>query len=67
MRPENILVKHLRDERGLTLQEMHAETGIHPSVISRIENGARITGDNAIRLAQWSGRPVADFFNVGNN
>lgn len=53
------LVKRQRTERGLSLREVAATTGVSPSTLSRIENGVG-TPDSATlaRMAQWLGVPL---------
>ena len=42
-----------RTSRGLTLRQLAERTGLHPSVLSRIETGKReVTLREAVRLAQ---------------
>lgn len=36
-----IIIKNLREERGMTLQELSIKSGIHQSTISRLENEPR--------------------------
>ena len=60
----NETVRRLREERGLTLQQMSDECGIGVAMLSRIQNGLRINGDNAIALSRWSGLPIETFYPV---
>lgn len=58
----NAAVRRIRQERGMTMQQMASACGISAPCISRIENGLRVTGDQAIALARWTGEPVETFY-----
>ena len=36
------ILKEIREHRGITLQSVHASSGIHLAQLSRIENGKRL-------------------------
>jgi len=50
-----------RQKRGLTLQDVSAETGISVATLSRIERGAckTLKSDTLVILADWMGTEVA--------
>jgi transcriptional regulator with XRE-family HTH domain len=55
-------LKHLRNERGLSLSQLAAETGISSSFLSLLEQGkSDITIGRLMRLAEFYGIEGADF------
>lgn len=52
-------VRKRREELGLSLRDLAAQTGISASTLSRIENGiGKPDADNIARLADWLNVPV---------
>lgn len=55
-------LRQMREERGLTLRALEAETGINISQLSKFENGLNISPLAALRLAHFYGIPVATLY-----
>jgi ribosome-binding protein aMBF1 (putative translation factor) len=52
-------VKRRREELGLSLRDVAAETGVSASTLSRIENGTgKPDADNIARLTNWLDVPM---------
>ena len=49
-------LKRLRTKRGVSQEAVAGATGIDQSTISRIENGAPTTPENATKLVEYFGR-----------
>ena len=60
-------VKQLREERGLTQEELSFGANIHRTQISRIENGENnLSMSSIIRLVDYFQIEFPDFFNFKN-
>lgn len=56
-------LRHLRRERGCTLQEVSAGSGLTPSFLSRLERGiVNISVGNLRKVASFFGVPITYFF-----
>jgi transcriptional regulator with XRE-family HTH domain len=52
-------VRRRREEQGISLRDLAAETGVSASTLSRIENGTgKPDADNIARLASWLDMPI---------
>ena len=52
-------VRRRREEKGLSLRDLAAETGVSASTLSRIENGTgKPDADNIARLTAWLDMPI---------
>jgi len=58
----NETVRAIRMERGETLRQFGVVVGLDHTVLSRIENGLRISADMAIKLARATGHPLVEFY-----
>ena len=56
-------LRRVRDERGLTLQELHRKTGISVPTLSRIERGGskEIEAGTLVAVCEWMGARPSDF------
>lgn len=60
------MLKVLRQEKGLTVRQLGAETGIHPSLISQFENRRLFCrAAHQKTLAEFYGAPVDEIFENG--
>lgn len=50
-----------RKARGLSWRQLADESGVSPSLLSRMGNGHRPDLDGFIALVQWLGAPAEDF------
>ncbi len=56
-------VRSLRQERGLSQEELALRAGLHRTYISSLERGLRNVGlDNVLKLADALGVPASDLF-----
>jgi transcriptional regulator with XRE-family HTH domain len=56
-------LRHLRRERGCTLQEVSDGSGLTPSFLSRLERGiVNISVGNLRKVASFFGVPITHFF-----
>lgn len=58
VRPHAYAIRAARKDRNLSLEQVAVLTGIHPSHLSRVENGkAGLSDDNIHKLAEVYGVP----------
>ncbi len=50
-----------RAERGLTWQQVAAETGVSASTLSGTRRGGRLEVDGAVAMVRWLGRTIESF------
>lgn len=54
-------IRALREERGLTQEQLAVRSGLHRTYVSALENGARNTSvDNLWRVAEAFGLPLSE-------
>lgn len=59
---EGVIIRRLREQRGLKQEYVAAEVGISPSQLCRLEKGSKMLGYRlAVRLARVLGCALTDF------